>query len=136
MSGFSCAYAMGNPYERKILKMVLWFFRNMLISLTITVIIEIIIAMLWKLRLKSDFETVVLVNLLTNPLIVFCVLSIRFWTGNAPALGLVLGMEMIVWIVEGWIYRFKLIGLNRPYAFAISANIASYGIGCIINYFI
>ncbi len=105
------------------------------ISLGLTLLLEGVIALVFKMR-GRDALLFLLVNLLTNPLVVylnllFCTLfpgaSVFFWQ---------IPLEIAVFAVEGLLYYKYSQSLRVPWLFAGLANLFSYGTGLILNYFI
>ena len=105
----------------------------MIISLICTIIIECGLAFILRYRGK-DLLNVLLVNILTNPLLNSCIVAINVYYGiKARNISLYI-LEVLVVIVEGYIYQKYL---NRKkingYLLSLILNIASYGLGLIIN---
>ena len=105
----------------------------MVISLTCTLVIEVLFAIILKYRGK-DLINVILVNILTNPLLNSVIVAINYYYGlKARNISLYI-LEVLVVIVEGFIYQKYL---NRRkingYLLSLILNIASYGIGLLIN---
>ena len=105
----------------------------MLISLTITLFIELSFAFILKYRGK-DLINVLLVNILTNPLLNSIIVAINYYYGlKARNISLII-LEILVVIVEGFIYH-KYLTRKKINGFLLSLilNIASYGLGLLIN---
>lgn len=105
----------------------------MVISLTITLVIEVTIALILKYRGK-DIVNVILVNILTNPLLNSVIVAINYYYGlKARNISLYI-LEVLIILVEGMIYKKYL---NRKkingYILSLILNIASYGLGLLIN---
>ena len=105
----------------------------MLISLTCTLIIEISIAFILGYR-KKDLLNVMLVNILTNPLLNSSVVAINYYYGLKARNISVYILEVLVVLIEGFIY-YKYLERKKINGFLLSLilNIASYGIGLLIN---
>ena len=109
----------------------------MLICLVSTIVVEVIVALLLKVRTKMDIINVILVNILTNPLLVSVVnlISINY--------GLVIGyiflfiFEVSVVFIEGFIYK-KYLDYKKinPYVLSFILNLCSYLFGLLLNIFI
>lgn len=105
----------------------------MLISLVSTIIIETSIAFILKYR-KRDLLNVVLVNILTNPLLNSSVVAINYYYGLKTRNVCLYIFEIIVVLVEGYIYQKYLDNKKiNGYILSLILNIASYGIGLLIN---
>ena len=105
----------------------------MLICLVSTLIIECGLAFILRYR-GRDLFNVLLVNVLTNPLLNSVIVAINFYYGlKARNISLYI-LEVLVVIVEGFIYQKYL---NRKkingYVLSLILNIASYGLGLLIN---
>lgn len=106
----------------------------MIQCLLITIVVECLIATILKVKIK-DLIIVLLVNVLTNPLLVSITFSIGIFYGNIPRVIITLILEILVVIVEGFIYKRNLIENKvNPYLLALLLNISSYLIGGLINY--
>ena len=105
----------------------------MLISLTITLIIEISIAFILRYRGK-DLLNVLLVNVLTNPLLNSSIVAINYFYGLKARNIFLYIFEILVVIVEGAIYQ-KYLEKRKinGYLLSLILNASSYIIGLIIN---
>ena len=105
----------------------------MLISLTITLVFEIGMALILKYRGK-DIVNVLLVNLLTNPLLNSVIVAINYYYGlKARNIWLII-LEILVVIIEGFIYQKYLTRRKiNGYLLSIILNITSFGLGLIVN---
>lgn len=105
----------------------------MIISLTCTIIIEVSVAFILKYRGK-DLLNVLLVNILTNPLLNSVIVAINVYYGLKARNICLYILEILVVLVEGFIYQKYL---NRKkingYILSLILNIASYGLGLLIN---
>ena len=105
----------------------------MLISLTITLVVEVSIAFILKYR-KKDLVNVLLVNILTNPLLNSIIVAINYYYGLKARNISLLILEILVVIIEGFIYQKYLTRRKiNGYILSLILNIASYGIGLLIN---
>ena len=79
--------------------------RSLVLSLGLTLILELSVAWLLRLREKRDLLLIALVNVFTNPLVVLTLnLYVRF-SGFPPPWILVLPLEMFAVTAEWLIYR-------------------------------
>lgn len=108
----------------------------MLICLALTLIIEVLFAFIIGMRKGKDYINVILVNVLTNPLVVSLSIAIQFFAYRYYYVGL-FGLEILAVLVEGYIYK-KYLHYNHlnPYIVSLMLNIASYGLGQLLNYLI
>lgn len=105
----------------------------MIISLTCTLIIEVSLAFILRYRGK-DLLNVLLVNILTNPLLNSSIVAINvYWGLKARNICLYI-FEVLVVIIEGYIYQKYLMRKKiNGYILSLILNIASYGLGLLIN---
>ena len=105
----------------------------MLISLTITLVIELSFAFILKYR-KKDLVNVLLVNFLTNPLLNSVTVAINYYYGLKARNISLLILEILVVIIEGFIYhRYLTRRKINGYILSLILNIASYGLGLLVN---
>ena len=97
------------------------------ISLVLTLFFEVSFALRWGLRQKHDLIVVILVNLLTNPVVV-----LLYYT-FPQAKDFVLLLEASAFLVEAVCYRFCSLTIKKPFLFSLCANLISYCAGCVIN---
>ncbi len=109
----------------------------MIRCLIITILIETIIAIIIGIRNKKDMLNVVLVNIVTNPLVVSVPIYFNYKYGLIARNTCLLGFEILTLIFEGTIY-YKYLNYRKINGFLISIilNGFSYFVGEIINYFI
>ena len=101
------------------------------VSLGLTLLFEGVFALLWGLR-GRDLLLCALVNLLTNPPLVFCVLCWRHF-GPAPAWLPVPILEALAVWAEGHFYKKDGENIRRPWLFSLCANAFSYTMGIVIS---
>ena len=108
-------------------------FSILVVSLVLTLIFESAFAHLWGLRGEKEYKLVGLVNVLTNPIVsvTHYLISVHFPGALVTATIL---LEAYAVIAEWLCYRRYSVQLKHPFLFALSANVFSYGIGCLINY--
>ena len=99
-----------------------------------TIIIEIIIALILKIKDKNDLINIVLVNILTNPIVVSLPVYILMRYGRKNYYITFYSLEIITVLVEGFIYK-KVLKYKKinPYIISLILNLGSYLIGEIIN---
>ena len=109
----------------------------MINCLFFTLIIEVIIAILLKIKDKKDICNIILVNIMTNPIVVSLPFFINIRYGLIARNISVLFLEIITVLLEGKIYskylKFKKI---KPYNLSLLLNLCSYIIGNIMKYII
>ena len=111
---------------------------SLLISLILTVSIEVTLSLLSGLRGEDNIETVIWVNCLTNPVVVGITNSVYILSQNFIARNIVLAiLEIVVIFVEGFLFKKHINNLKiKPYLFSAYLNGLSFGIGLIINFII
>ena len=108
----------------------------MLRALALTILIECAAAWLLGARTKRDQTTVVLVNLLTNPLVVSLGAATSLWLGFKAVRPVTLAMEVLVVVIEGAVYKKTLIIEKNPYVVSLVCNLASFLIGEVLNRYV
>lgn len=102
--------------------------------LLLTIIIELIIALILGIRDKKDIINVILVNVITNPIVVMSqtLLYIKFGY-NIEMIGIAI-LEVLVVLVEGLIYK-KVLNYKKinPILLSLILNALSFLIGELIN---
>lgn len=111
------------------------FIWTLLISLGLTIALEVIFCLIFKLRGTYNFSLVVLVNILTNPPVVLLNHLLRQNT-DLPWVLIVLVLEITAVLVEGQYYRRYAEDIRRPFLFSLGANTFSYFSGLLITYII
>ncbi len=108
---------------------------SLIISLSLTLIIEIIISFALGIRNKIDIISIVFVNLLTNPLIVFIVNILRSLSNKIVLYIVILILEVLVIIVEGKIFEKVLISKRiNGIKLSIINNTTSFVLGVIMTF--
>ncbi len=106
----------------------------MIKCLVCTIIIEIVIAKILKVKSKKDFVNIVLVNIMTNPIVVSLPVYINIKYGVFQRNVVLYILEILVVIIEGFTYK-KFLNYKRinAYLFSLILNTCSYFIGEILN---
>lgn len=104
-----------------------------LISLAMTLVLELSYALFWGIRDKHDLRLTALVNVLTNPVVVFVYYFIRFRHLPVHYGWVTLIMEVLAVTAEAVIYRKAARTISRPWLFSLSANAFSYAMGELLN---
>ena len=106
----------------------------MIKCLVITIVIELCMALILKVKDRKDLLNIILVNIVTNPLVVSIPVFILVkYSYNASIISLII-LEIMTVIFEGLIYK-KVLKYKKinPYGLSLILNISSYLIGEIIN---
>ena len=105
----------------------------MLICLSSTIMIELIMSLLLGIRNKKDILNVILVNIMTNPLVVSILMYITYNRLFNTAISIII-LEILVILTEGFTYK-KVLTFDKinPYVLSLILNISSYFIGKVLN---
>lgn len=105
----------------------------MLICLSSTIMIELIMSLLLGIRNKKDILNVILVNIMTNPLVVSILMYITYNRLFNTTISIII-LEILVILTEGFAYK-KVLTFDKinPYALSLILNISSYFIGGLLN---
>lgn len=105
----------------------------MLICLSSTIVIELIMSLLLGIRNKKDILNVILVNIMTNPLVVSILIYITYNRLFNTTISIII-LETLVILTEGFVYK-KVLTFDKinPYVLSLILNISSYFIGGLLN---
>lgn len=102
--------------------------------LILTIVIELIVGLILSIRNKKDIFSIIIVNVITNPIVVLSQSILRIKTNYIiEVIGIII-LEILVVLVEGLIYKkvLKYKELN-PFIFSLLLNSSSFFIGELIN---
>lgn len=112
-----------------------WIFSALAISLSVTLILELGFSAVAGLRGRS-LQLVALVNLLTNPAIVYLFFFLSAYT-EVPRLLLLLSLEGLAIWAEGFCFaRYGKGMFSHPYRFSLLVNLFSYTVGSALHFFL
>ena len=104
-------------------------------SLALTLIFEIVFFFLAGKRNKKDLLLVVMVNVLTNPIVVLLYwLSVMYTDWNKTIVKIPL--ELFAVLTEGFYYKKYAQSFKRPFLFSLAANAFSFSIGVLLQHFV
>ena len=111
---------------------------SLVISVVLTVAIEVTLSLLLGLRGEENIETVIWINCITNPVVVGITNLIYMLSQNLIVRNTVLViLEIVVIWVEGFLLKKNLNNLKiKPYIYSIYLNGLSFSIGLIISFII
>jgi hypothetical protein len=114
--------------------MINLYLKILIVCLLSTIIVEVIVSLLLKVRDKKDILNIILVNIMTNPLLVSITVYINIFYGLKYKNIIIYPLEILVVLVEGLVYKryIKYKKIN-PYLLSFILNISSYLIGLFIN---
>lgn len=107
--------------------------QGLVISLAMTLVLELAFARFWGIRSRHDLKVAVLVNVLTNPIVVFVYYYVRIRRIPVHTGWVTLIMEVLAVVTEALLYKKYARTLDRPWLFSVSANAFSYAVGELIN---
>ena len=108
---------------------------SLALSLLMTIALEIGFFLIVKKWNKKDFLLVILVNVLTNPVVVLLYWLTALFTDWNTVIVLI-PLELFAVLTEGYYYKKYGNGFRRPYLFSTAANVFSFGTGLLIQMFI
>ncbi len=106
-------------------------FLSLGISLLLTWLLESIAYLFVKKKSLRDYIVLLLVNLLTNPVVVLVSVSLSL-TGAADVC-LTAVLEVFAVVTEWQFYRMCAENIRRPFVFAFCANVFSYFTGLFLQ---
>lgn len=110
-------------------------FSSLALSLVLTIALETAFFLLIGKRDKKDLLLVVLVNILTNPVVVLLYwLSILYTEWNSVVV--MIPLELFAIVTEGYYYKKYSSSFRYPYLFSVVANMFSFWAGVLIQLFI
>lgn len=107
---------------------------SMCISLTLTIIVELALARIKKVKNRDDQYSVILVNCLTNPIVVCLTNMSRALDNVFVTNSVLLFLEIAAVCVEGHLFKrwLKTIRMN-PYLFSLYLNGCSFSFGLLLS---
>ena len=103
-------------------------------ALLLTLIIELIVALILSVRDKKDILNIILVNVITNPALVTMQLLLYVNFGYKVELIGIIIMEILVVFIEGLIYKKELkYNAINPFLLSLLLNASSLFIGKVIS---
>lgn len=107
---------------------------SLCISLIVTNMVEVAIAVLCKVRDEDNISKLIGINCLTNPVVVFITNMCISLNNNVLTVIVVLVLELIVLFVEGYLFKkfLKNIKIN-PYVLSLCLNSTSFIFGLLLE---
>jgi len=107
----------------------------LVVSLALTLALEAGFFLLAGMRDKKDMLLLVLVNIVTNPVVV-----LLYWLASVYTdwnlVFVIIPLEIFAILIEGYCYNKYGRGFKRPYVFSVCANMFSYWTGVLIQFLI
>jgi len=108
---------------------------SLVISLLLTIVLEVGFFYVSGKRHKKDLLLVVMVNIFTNPIVVMSYWLAMIFTSLSVVFVLI-PLEIFAVLAEGRYYSKYGHDFKRPYLFSAIANLFSYSTGMLIQHFI
>ena len=102
------------------------------ISLALTLALEIGFFFLIGKRNKRDLLLVVMVNVLTNPVVVLLYWLVVLYTGWNTTI-IKIPLEVFAILTEGFYFRKYGQNFKRPFVFSLAANMFSFWVGIFLQ---
>ncbi len=107
---------------------------SLIISLLLTILIELSISTFLGIKTRNDIRIVILVNICTNPIVVYIANILKLLNNNLLYILTVIVLEIIVVFVEFRLYNKSLKNYKKSkFILSLVNNISSYIIGILIN---
>ena len=106
---------------------------SLALSLALTLALETGFFFSTGKRDRKDAVLVVMVNIITNPVVVLTYWLAFLYT-NWNVFAVLIVLEIFAVLTEGYYYRKYGRGFRRPYLFSLGANAFSYGVGVLIQF--
>ena len=111
----------------------MWILAILARNLAVVLITEPLLGVVAGARSLRKILTVILVNVITNPLVVLSALSLTVFFSRMQPTGLFI-LEVLAVFSEGFIFsQFKTFGKKNPYIISLALNCASFTAGELIN---
>ena len=111
----------------------MWILKILAINLGIVFLTELSLAFLLGAKSIRKFITVLLVNIITNPLVVIVAICLTLFLTKAQYIGIFI-LEVIVFIAEGFMFsKFGTFNKKNPYIISLLLNVISFTAGEIID---
>ncbi len=109
-------------------------FKIIEVSLVATIVIEITLALCLGIRNKKDLINVLIVNIMTNPLVVSIAFIINLRHGLIMKRIAMIILEFLAFFSEGYVYK-RVLEYKRINGYLVSLilNVTSYLLGIIVN---
>ena len=107
---------------------------SLVISLILTLIIELGVVIVLGIRNKKDLLLVILVNTLTNPIVVYFTNISLILNSQLILIAVIAILEISAFLVEGFLLKKYLNNKKiQPYLLSFLMNLISFSGGIIIN---
>ena len=105
---------------------------SLALSLALTMAFETVVFLLTGKRDKKDLLLLLLVNMLTNPVVVLIFhIAVLYTDWNTYII--IIPLELFAVLAEGFCYKKYGRNFKRPYLFSIAANMVSFFAGVLLQ---
>jgi hypothetical protein len=108
--------------------------KSLVLSLILTIALEILISYILGIRNKDDFKIVILVNIYTNPIVVFLSNIVQLINNTLVYYCSIFMLEIGAIVIEALLYKKYLKEKINPIRLSIYSNTFSFCIGIILLY--
>lgn len=109
------------------------FAEIILSSYLITIIAETLAALLWRVKKPIDLIIILLINTITNITINVSVILVRIYGGPSVLTPFKIVGEVLVFLVEAFLFKKLLSKCPHPLLFSLTLNGASYAAGIVFS---
>lgn len=106
--------------------------KSLILSLILTIALEILISYMLGIRNKKDFKAVILVNIYTNPIVVFLSNIVQLMNNALVYYCSVFILEIGAIVIEALLYEKYLKYAINPIRLSIYSNIFSFCTGIVL----
>ena len=105
----------------------------MIKCLVLTILVELVISLLIGIVKRRDLLNVILVNVVTNPLVVSLPILVMLMYGIRGRIITLIVLEILTFLFEGFVYS-KVLDYKKlnPYIISLLLNLGSYLLGEVI----
>lgn len=112
---------------------MIWILHILLFNLTIVLLTELTLGFFLGATSLEKLLTLTLANIITNPVVVLSSLAMTLFLNAFQPIGVWI-LELLAFVTEGFIFsRCHVFKTKNPYIISLILNVASFGIGEIIN---
>lgn len=110
---------------------------SLVVSLLLTLVFELTTSLILGVRTKADLITVILANVCTNPMVVFCANITSLLKNDVINNCVIAFLEISAVLVEFALFKKKLIDYKKsPFLLSLINNVISFSLGLLFNYIV
>ena len=115
---------------------MIWIINILALNLLIVFCVELCLSGLFGVKGIKGLATVALINILTNPAVVLCMLGVSMFSHEWKHLVLI-ALEVGVVGLEGFLFvQCKPFRVQKPYSISFVLNVSSFFVGEILKLFV